>query len=199
MKKEPIVYSLQVTPQDIIDFASKEEKDFAIWLIEAYKNKFITKWRYQPGKFPLSDSVRAAVLKRLSTKTKVSDKHLFHGIGYTPDFWVEFTEGFAKTFPKSGLYFPLDDNKQEIYQILIDTKGGGTNPKVPNNSAITFPLKQKWMYCKYKIYVNKVVPNKFFLKTWVPLELFYCKNRKVPTVRKPFLKGGQMLMDIIGV
>ena len=51
----------------------------------------------------------------------------------------------------------------------IDVKGefaGRTN-----STQYTFPIKQKWMYDKYQIYVNKIVPSKLFKQTFEPAKL----------------------------
>jgi len=82
----------------------------------------------------------------------------------------------------------------------MDVKGtfaGGAKRMIPNNSAVRFPLDQKWTYQKYGIYVNALQPSStkvkgrvtkkgFFAKTFVPADLAFAKNRKVLTRRKQF-------------
>lgn len=42
----------------------------------------------------------------------------------------------------------------------------------------------QWMYEKYKIFVNKVVPEKFFKRTWVPAAATVSPKKK--TLRKKY-------------
>ena len=105
--------------------------------------------------------------KQLKTKTKTIDKFLLHPHKYTPDFV------FYKLDPLDQFNHGLIDCKKKI--VFVDVKGsffGGRN----NNSSITFPISQKWVYDKYEIYINKVVPDKFFKKTFVPKSVAYGKR-----------------------
>ena len=58
--------------------------------------------------------------------------------------------------------------------IILDVKGTfiGKN----NNSAITFPVIQKWLCDKQDIYVNKLVPKYFFKHTWCPKEVAFIRG-----------------------
>ena len=122
---------------------------------------------YHPSSFLLSDRQTVKVTKQLKTKTKIIDKFLLHPHRYTPDFV------FYKLDPLDQFDHGLTDCKKGI--IFVDVKGvfsGGRN----NNSSITFPISQKWVYDKYGVYVNKVVPEKFFKKTFVPKSVAYGKR-----------------------
>jgi len=61
--------------------------------------------------------------------------------------------------------------------MVVDTKGGfaGLN----NNSAITFPIKQKLLWHKKEIYAQKIIPRDWFAKTWIPKKCLITKLGKV--------------------
>ena len=125
---------------------------------------------YHPSSFLLSKRQTVKVTKQLKTKTKVIDKFLLHPHKYTPDF-VFYITNFIERYEHE-----LIPCKKNI--VFVDVKGvyaGGRH----NNSSVTFPISQKWVYDKYGIYINKVVPEKFFRKTFVPKELTIGKTGKL--------------------
>ena len=125
---------------------------------------------YHPSSFKLAPKQTIKEEVQLKTKTKIVDKFLLHPHKYTPDF-VFYTTNLIERFDH-GLV-PCNGNI-----VFVDVKGvyaGGRH----NNSSITFPISQKWVYAKFGIYINKVVPEKFFRKTFVPKELTIGKSGKV--------------------
>ena len=125
---------------------------------------------YHPSSFLLSDRQTTKVTKQLKTKTKIIDKFLLHPHTYTPDFAFYITNLIDR------FEHDLITCKNNI--VFVDVKGvyaGGRH----NNSSITFPISQKWVYAKFGIYINKVVPEKFFRRTFVPRELTIGKSGKV--------------------
>ena len=125
---------------------------------------------YHPSSFKLASKQTIKAEVQLKTKTKIVDKFLLHPHKYTPDF-VFYTTNLIERFDH-GLV-PCNGNI-----VFVDVKGvyaGGRH----NNSSITFPISQKWVYAKFGIYINKVVPEKFFRKTFVPQELTIGKSGKV--------------------
>ena len=149
---------------------SKEEFEFLWWLIEGTKAGLIEPdWKYHPKTFTLAESqyVTQTTTKQLKTKVKVTtkEKSILQGVEYTPDFTLKVTPRFYEVFPNMVNYFMKPEKDGTIW---IDTKGGFSGPH--NNSAITFPIKQKWLYQKTGIYVQKLIPKTFFKKNWVPLE-----------------------------
>ena len=52
------------------------------------------------------------------------------------------------------------------------------------------PIHQKWLYAKYKLFVNKVIPELFFKQANIaPEELRWNKNIKKEKVLKKSFKG----------
>ena len=151
-------------------FDSVEEEWFSVWLRIAKKSAMVDGIIYHPSSFQLAPKQTIKEEVQLKTKTKIVDKFLLHPHKYTPDF-VFYISNLIERFDH-GLV-PCKDNI-----VFVDIKGvyaGGRH----NNSSITFPISQKWVYAKFGIYINKVVPEKFFRKTFVPRELTIGKSGKV--------------------
>ena len=152
-----------------MSFDSVEEEWFSKWLGTAEKRGMVEGIIYHPSSVLLSPKQTILEEVKLNTKTKTVDKFLLHPHRYTPEFAFYITEFINKY--NHGL-IPY---KERI--VFVDVKGvfvGGRH----NNSSITFPISQKWVYEKYGIYINKVVPEKFFKNTFVPKEITIGKTGK---------------------
>lgn len=164
------------------EFDSYEEIDFYQWCEEAVEYNVISKYEYQPEPFVLSEKVAIKVAKKLKTKTKIVNKHLFHPHVYTPDFIIYPTEGYKNIFENI-----LISNSEEYY---IDIKGSFQM----YDGKRSFSINRKWIWDKYNIYINEVIPKSFFKLTWVPnLALYSPKNRKI---RKKY-KECKLIQEII--
>ena len=158
-------------------FDSVEEEWFSVWLRTANKRGMVEGIIYHPSSFILSPKQTIKKEVQLKTKTKIIDKFLLHPHTYTPAFAFYITNLLERY--EHGLI------SYEKNIVFVDVKGvyaGGRH----NNSSITFPISQKWVYTKYGIYINKVVPEKFFRKTFVPKELTIGKSGKVLRKRKDY-------------
>lgn len=158
-------YKLKV--EGTLEVDSREEYEFAYWLIEAKKKGWVTDWTAQPKTFVLMEDPvyeTITVVSHLKTKKKVVSKkqRILEPVVYTPDFKFKVTEAFRLIF---GDVFHKPDKDGFIW---VDVKGSfhGKN----NTSAETFPIKQKWLYCTTGLFVQKLVPLPFFKKTWLPYE-----------------------------
>ena len=184
MAKE--TYLIEGVTQSI---GSKEEWMFIYWLQEAESAGLVLSWEFHPKIFDLAEPqfVTQRVVKQLKTKVKtiVKEKRVLHGVSYEPDFRILVSDKFHELFP---FVFLLQDEEGYTW---VDTKGAFNGPH--NNSAITFPIKQKWLYQKENTFVQKLVPKKFFKNTWVPerCTLTYKTKRE----SKAF-KGYNTLKDI---
>lgn len=152
---------------DFSAYDSQEEACFASWLLCMKKMGLVTDIVYQPFSFLLSPRQSKEVIKQLKTKTKIVDKFLLHPHKYTADF----------RFTGTGEYLEdMEADKDGYY--WVDVKGsfaGGLR----NSSAITFPINRKWVYEKYGVFVNKVIPEKLFKKTFIPRDIAYGKSGKL--------------------
>jgi hypothetical protein len=161
---------------DGICFDSTEELEFYHWCIEAKKYKIISDFKYNCETYQLSPKQTISETKKLKTKTKIVDKHLFHEHVYSPDFHLFKGERWSAIDNICKLLSTHDDQKE----IVIDVKG--TFQK--HDGSRSFSINQKWMYDKYQIYINKLIPEKFFKLTWVPEK---CKiTAKTKQIRKKY-------------
>jgi len=143
---------------DGITFDSKEEVEFYMWCKEAKLQGFIREFLYQPEPFILSGKVTREVTKTVGKKTKQVERHLLHPHTYRPDFIIrassqfhDFTHGLTDSCEPRMFY--------------IDIKGAY---EPVESKAALFSINQKWVYSKFGVYVNKVVPKHFFAKTFAP-------------------------------
>jgi hypothetical protein len=171
--------TVKISPED---YKSTEEYHMALWCAEAKEAGYITDWAYEDKEYPLSGSVVDFKTTIHHTKTKgarFKEKEftLLKAHSYTPDFriWPEdkffsMDHGLWRyTTPCKLFYSDGDDN---IQPYVIDVKG--TFQRF--DGARSFSINQKWVFEKHRIYINKVVPPKFFKKTWVPEAAAYGKR-----------------------
>lgn len=157
-----------------ITFDSAEEIDFYKWCQLALQYQLIVDMEYQPEGFLLSEKKTYKTIKQLKTKTKEIEKHLLHPHEYTADFKLTINDNI----------FPLYSNTSEFY---IDVKGTFQQ----NDGNRSFSINQKWIYDRYAVYINKVIPEKFFKLTFVPDNVRIGKSgnplkkyKECPTIQK---------------
>lgn len=173
-------------------YKNKEELYFSYYLDELINVGIISGYAYEEEKFDLFEGCTFSYTKvtELKTKTKYEDltKTLLQPCTYTPDFIIIAPKaikglcGVLDTLGKQPLVASGKDAK-----IYVDVKGvfaGRTN-----STQYTFPLKQKWMYQRYNIYTNKVVPYKIFKDTFTPSRVIQ-EEVYVRDIPKRGIKGG---------
>lgn len=153
-----------------ITYDSHEEVYFAKWLDEAVKFGIIKDYEYQPNSFLLSEK-----------KTNAFNKHLLHKHIYTADFKFRTVSNYVnKEF--YGL-IGSEIKKVSNNEFIIDIKGGFNR----HGGDRGFSINQKWVAKEYNLFVNKVVPEKFFKKSWIP-----------ENIRKYNLRTGEPLKKWLG-
>lgn len=155
------------------NFDSDEEKYFSWYLDELTAKGIILEWEYHPKEFKLCDKVQHEFMRHMKTMTKPDIAFLMHPHDYQADFVIRWNPGWeGRLFmtldgPLSLNYaFIANIGKTKNPYSVIDVKGGFVGPR--NNSGVTFPLNQKWVYQKYKIYVQKIIPQQLFKETFTP-------------------------------
>lgn len=161
-----------------VEFKSNHEKYFSWWLDELMEVGIIDNYDYEPTSYELSDKV---VYQVLDNKGKQKNKTLLEEHCYTPDFIINWNNNKLNVANKIGILY---DNKCES---VIEIKP----PFNMNNMTRLFIINQKWVYEKYKIYVQKVVVDDIFSKTFIPKR--YLKTDKSNKLRKINYK--HMLID----
>jgi hypothetical protein len=150
---------------DGILFDSYEEIHFYHWLQEARSAGMISAYSYHPRSFELAPPASVYVKKQLATKNKIVQKTLLQKVSYTPDFLLVATPMLQRVDHQ------LFSHNQSYW---IDVKGTFG----PYNDDAKFSVIRKWVWDKYGIFINKVVPLKFFEKTWVPRRAARTKTGK---------------------
>lgn len=155
-----VIQRILSKPQNSIEFDSPEESEFYAWCEEAKAAGLLTDFKYQPETFTLADRVSMEVTEVYFTKARrerrerTRERFIFHPHVYTPDF--KLVVGTLDSY-----FHPLLKTGDEYW---VDVKGGFS----VHNDEKPFSINQKWMYQKHGIIVNKVIPDTFFVKTWVP-------------------------------
>lgn len=130
-------------------FDSKEEQWFSWWLDELKERGFI-KWYQRADTFRLSDANK-------ELKLRVHE--------YTPDFMVDWTEEGLKL----AIIKPTDGNTS-----IVEIKPSFD----AHNMTRLFKLNQKWVYDKTGIYIELVIPEKLFERTFCPDRFRYTDSGK---------------------
>ena len=167
---------------------STEELEFMWWVEECVEHGLIKPdWVYQPITYDLIPKSTVQVIKQLKTKQKLEWKTLYQGHTYDPDFKIQFTDkfyGFFNELPQpisiassgyNGFRF-IKPNQD----IIIDVKG------TFNKTARSFSTDQRLVYDKFGVIIHKIIPEKLFVKTFVPKKASVTPKKKEP--RKKYLK-----------
>lgn len=140
----------------IDDFDSDEEWQFYHWLLEAKSAGLVGRCKYHPPSLELFPKATVSEEVAMKTKTKTVERHLFHPLTYTMDFAVELL-----TEDSFGLRTQPDTDPPLLF---IDVKGTFSQ----HGDAKQFSIIQKICWHVHGRYINKVVPQKLFAKTWAP-------------------------------
>lgn len=173
-----------------IELDSEEEKQFFCWCLEAKEHGFIEAFYYQPEPFLLS--CKGEIKFEVPGKTKMLKKtqHIVHPHIYTADFLFKPTDKFHKLNHKLKPHHLWKEWNGWHY---VDVKGTFN----AHGGDLTLSIHQKWVWQIFNVYINKVVPSKFFKLTWCPKAIRYMKNRKELTVKKSFI--GSKTVEEIGL
>ena len=126
---------------------------------------------FQPSSIEIIPKKKISYVKRLKTKSNVVSKTLLYSLSYTPDFMWRWTEKAKGIF-----YEDIDsvlDNKDVPFLAnrlggsslsIVDTKAAYDR----NHSNRAFSVTQKALYEMQGVYVQMIVPDKMFKKTFVP-------------------------------
>jgi len=160
----------------VTNLDSKEELYFYQWL-EELRLKGLCRYTYQPRTFLLFTGSK---YKMKFKKGSIIPRD----VNYTPDFsilWDEKLRNIIFSVPGTADIKTefVAVQKGDQYVSVVDVKGGFSGGR-NNSSAITFPLKQKWMLQIYNLYVQKIIPitnkkvkkvataNGVFVETFTP-------------------------------
>jgi len=153
------------------------EEAYTSWYLDELGNAgYISEYAFQPESFSLFAKCTYQYSKQLKTKKKILEVAILQEHLYTPDFRVLWSDrvmgvlfknienvGLNKGAPFWAMEPPIYDNEllfESIWEVkpLFDR----------NNMTRLFTINQKWMYSKYGIYVQKIIPQKLFKYTFTP-------------------------------
>ena len=161
---------------------SPEEIDFVNWCCEAVQLSIINDFEYQPASYELADPVQYI---DVNGKTRT----MFQGHKYSPDFNIMFDPQKSLILAKEFKITQLQLSCNEVTAV-VDVKG------TFNKTARSFSVDRKWVWQKFKVYVNEVIPQKFFKICGCPLKSFY--TAKTKKARKAF-SGFNSLKKIFSI
>jgi len=168
-------------PQTRDQVRSDEEYHFILWLQEATRHGLVEQWHYEGRTFNLIPERKVTEAVQLKTKQKSVERHVHREATYTPDFGFVLTQkGRADLYDVFKL--PLLIGGERDSTVFVDVKGTFQPVKFGSDGRY-FSLIQKLVLMMYPTtWVQKVVPQKLFAKTWCPEALRWMKNRKTATL-----------------
>lgn len=163
---------------------------FEWWLLEMQSAGYVVDFIREPEQLLVMDSATYGRYKRFKTKEKeVEEFNLFPKIQYTYDYKIIWNEKAEYLFYEEALkgevflfgnpvFIAHRDKENRVYS-LVDVKPTNSVQRMGGkvSSAITFPLKQRMLWERDRLYINKVVPmpmsgtgfsSALFIKTFVP-------------------------------
>lgn len=153
-------------------FDSVDEIEMMQWCEVAKENGWITDFSYHPEPFILSNPVVQVFIRNKKLKTKIKQeivhKTILQDCTYKPDFVI--------VNPIKEIACLLEQGGYSGNDYLIDIKGVFC---VQSSKTQVFSIIRKWVYQKYKRYINKVVTRDFFNQTFVPDSVRFGKSGKV--------------------
>lgn len=163
-----------------IEFKSLEELYFSYYCDELIESGFAEKAVYEEVTFNLSGPVKFESIKQLKTKAKTVVNHLLHGSSCTADFSILWTpkalgifahdisKSTAADIPKIPFMF-VGNSSHLISHVEIKAENESST-----SSSVSFPYKQKWVFQRYSVLVQKIQPfgkkktDTLFRKTFYP-------------------------------
>lgn len=180
-RRSTVVVDDYVYGKEKVEVDSAEEYYVYCWIMEAYRLGIVEEYEYQPVSFKLTEKAKYVPA---FGNPKQKEKHLLADHEYTADFKIVFNRHYGE---KLSDYFKIpleaiDANGDAV--VWIDVKGGFLR----NNSGRSFSINQKLVYNKYKIFVQKVIPEDLFKVLGCPKCLFITQKTKKPSKKFSIFK-----------
>lgn len=166
--------SFNVDSNEEIMFFSWCEELYQLGYIDIDKEKF-----YQPNTYTLLP--KTTIECSLNDKSVVLREHV-----YSTDFIIKPKKELYDLFPKLAKYLIVSNDGY----CHIDIKGNFAK----NDGGRSFSINQKLLYLRFGIYVNKVIPDKLFEKSFIPKKEQYSPKKK--KLREKY-KGLKTLDEIL--
>lgn len=184
----------QLTVLNRDNFDSDEEM-YMYWFFKELQNHgFIRKIILHPKPWRLSSQIIVEYHKEMKTKSKFVPEEILKGHIYTTDFliiWDESAINIFTTLLSSDLrkkkssslqyiicdYETLDESSNDLGELVsyVEVKPSFDQ----NNMTRLAKLNQKWVFDKFGDFVNIVIPEKHFDKSFTPTRYFFTNKSKV--------------------
>lgn len=173
-----------------LTFDSVGEMHLYWWLEEIQSKGMIRNIVLQPKSFLLSQPLIRNFTRALKKKpffTYNNPHTVIREHSYTPDIFIDWDNGAENLF-----IFDIDKENQSSKSDLSNILGykfDSVNLKSyievkpifdQNNMTRLAVLNQKWVYDKYGVFINIVVPEKLFDKTFTPKRFLTCDKSNRP-------------------
>lgn len=146
-----------------IEYDSREEIYFVWYLDELQAAGYIEHYRYQPEPFSLFPPVKYNWIKPLKTKKKTMTTTLLRAHSYQADFEIYWCPMAEEVFFNNNKITDAPFVAKYLVS-FIDVKPDYDM----QNMTRLFHINQKWVHQQYGIYVQKIVPQELFKKTFIP-------------------------------
>ena len=162
-------------------FQSDDEYYIWHWLMVMERHGWLCKVIYEPEPFILFEGQKlSSVVKTRTGKDKTVTKTLLRDTRYTPDYYFEFNEKLHNILYSTESTFALNDK----LPIVACTEYGACYFEVKpsfdfKNMQRLVVDKIKWLYDRYKIYINIVKCEELFKATFAPPEYHLTLTGKV--------------------
>lgn len=164
---------------------------FEWWLLEMQSGGFIQRFEREPETLSVMEPATYGRYRRFKTKEKETESfNLFPKISYTYDYIITWNKSAEYLFYEEALpgrifafgkpkFIAHYEKKKERIVSYVDVKPTNSVQRMGGkvSSAITFPLKQRMLWERNGLYINKVVPmpmsgtgynSALFVKTFTP-------------------------------
>lgn len=172
---------------------SKEELYFSYYLEELKDAGFVKKWGYESDTFKLSDSISLPYCTNSRKGILTKEEHILRESSITADFTIYWNLDKAKNIFILDSKTPINVKVKLIpfrMGMLSERDVSYVEVKASNeirtSSSISFPYKQKWVYDKYGVYIQKIKPfhptkksDILFQNTFTPMNVIEQEVYKV--------------------
>jgi hypothetical protein len=175
-----------------LPYESKEELYFSWYLNELKAAEMIQYWQYHPKPFFLSEQVSGKFYKFNKRGRRDIPYTLLQPHEYQADFKIVWDLKARYLFfdliespndPRKSAF--ISNSNNFTYFSVVDVKGNYNT----NDAWRRFSIEQKWVYERYKIYVQKVIvvptskgkpKNAIFPSTFTPVKYLSTEKKKDP-------------------
>jgi WD40 repeat protein len=163
------------------EYDSNEEIYFTLWMDELVKAGYIKKWIRNEDSFQITPPA----ISRFFVKKKEKTQTILQDLEYTPDFIIHWDTSaiglFCNFLNKEKITQPfICQMESDVIISIVEIKPSFDR----NNMTRLFRHTQKVFYHFFQKYVNLIIIDKLFDKTFTPTDFLITKTGKTRTISK---------------